>query len=173
MANIKFSALGAGTPAFSDDMVGIDNVPLGLKYARRTMHVVKTADEVITSDSTLSDDAELVIALQANKVYHFYGSMYYKSGSTPDIKFACSIPAGATARRINDNWTALVKRNTSDFTVSSGAIAGTGNTDVQVYEGFVIMAGTAGNFAFQWAQNISNAGETTVFAGSHIVVWEE
>jgi len=142
----------------------------GQTFAR----VVKKIDETIQSSNTLHDDDELFIALNINKVYHFIGSLYYDSGSTPDFKYAATFPTSATNRRVNDNWQSITKRNTSDFSTVSGNIAGVGAAIGTVaYEGFIVMSTTAGNFQIQWAQNTSAPEDTIVKAGSFLVVWEE
>src|SRR6185436_13219047 len=66
----------------------------------------KTADEIVcgtggscaqATGTTLQNDDELVIALQANESYVIDGFLFMiASNSTPDCKIAFTVPAGAT-----------------------------------------------------------------------------
>jgi len=39
--------------------------------------------------------------------------------------------------------------------------------------GYVVTGGTAGNLILQYAQNVSDPVETTLKAGSTLIVWEQ
>lgn len=141
----------------------------GQTFAR----VVKKIDETINSSTVLQDDDELFVALNANKIYTWLLLFYVNSGATPDFKYAFSIPAGATGLRMDVSQFFVVDdENTSAITTTVNFGTATPVKSSSNW-GRVIMGGTAGNLQMQWAQLNSNAGDTTVEAGSLLVVWEE
>jgi len=157
------------TPIDPEDIA--NKVYVDDKAAQTFARVVKKVDQTKNSDTTLADDDELVIALNANKAYGYYFPFFFNSGAIPDIKFLLSIPAGATALLMDilrgDTLTPV--RNPS----ISRTFATTGVDQGIVYAGRIIVAGTPGNVALQWAQANSDAGDTKVLRGSHLVIWEE
>lgn len=131
--------------------------------------VIKILDETINSDIVLHNDNELFVALEASKTYGFIFLVYQNTGSTPDIDFAFSVPSGATG-----GWNIFASNNTIEIAFGAEIKSnGFGVTRIQPYMGRVIMDTTPGNLQLQWAQTISNAGDTSVLAGTTLVVWEE
>lgn len=133
--------------------------------------VIKTADETIDTDTTLHDDLELVVALNASKTYLVIMFITIIGDGTADIKYRMTVPTGATAEGIFGNWASSV--STADHTpTSSWAVANDTNGQISMLAFRVITDTTAGNLNFQWAQNNSNANDTTVRQGSTMIVWE-
>jgi len=62
--------------------------------------VYKTADQSITSDSTLNNDSELFFTMAANTKYQFKLEVFFDTGTTPDFKWRHSGPAAPTLVRI-------------------------------------------------------------------------
>jgi len=125
--------------------------------------VYKSADETVNNSTTLQDDDELLFAVAANEVWAFKLIFNFNSGTTPDIKYAFSIPAGATI----DGYSLDVGSvNESSVINSSG---GGANTRVAVLHANIINSTTAGNMQIQWAQNTQDASDTTVLKGSYII----
>jgi len=133
--------------------------------------VVKKVDQTKNSDTTNAPDDELVIALLANKVYFVLATLFVQSPVTPDIKMLFSVPAGATAIRNAADFT-FNPSATTDATVSGG-FACDGNVQFMAAVIQVIMGGTPGNFSLEWAQLVSNPGDTKVLQSSSLVVYEE
>ena len=150
---IKWAASGGGS---------------GLTFAR----VVKPDDESISSDDTLSDDADLKAVLNINKEYGFLLILFFESGNTPDIKYAFTIPTGASGDRINTFWQSTASGSTADITATT-SLTVTSGVKCAPMTGRVSMGGTAGSLIFQWAQDTSNPTSTTVNKGSFLVIWEE
>lgn len=134
--------------------------------------VVKKVDEIVNNSTTLINDAELFVALNINKTYGFYFIMFLSSPATPQIKKLWSIPAGATGLRLNGAWSSSAVISTRNV-ITSSALATNGQDQSLVESGRIIMAGTAGNLQFRWAQQTANASDTKVLQGSYLVVWEE
>jgi len=126
--------------------------------------VIKSADEVINSDDTLSNDSELLLAMDATSTYLGQVIILADSAATPDLKFTIvysgtTIDAGKSDD-INGN-TASALGTTS--TVISGA------WPLWHYTKFFIKTNSAGTMNFQWAQNTSDAAATTMMAGATLM----
>ena len=156
--------LASGVPAWVTVSAGA-----GETFAR----VVKKANETITSDTTLTDDSELVVALSADKTYGFILNFFFKTEAATDIKITFTAPTGAdgdfnTVRNIVGGYPI----NNKTFTTTV-AFDGTGGNSWAFVFGKVDVSTTAGNLALQWAQNTSGGSNTIVNSGSTLVVWEE
>jgi len=187
LADTKITDLPSETAAAGDELVindvtdtsdkkitvqGIlDLVPAGggLTFAK----IVKATDETIDTDTTLSDDAELLFTPTINKVYHFELRLYIQSATAADFKVGWSVPSGATVLGLEaDIWRNDILQNADDQTVAF-AVATDGNLEMMLLCGKILMSSTSGSAAVQWAQNVSNGGNTTVLAGSTLLVYEE
>jgi len=135
--------------------------------------IVKKVDETINNNSTLQDDDELFVTPAINKTYFFQLLILYQSGVVPELKYAFTVPAGASVRIVDDDrWDAGGDRATRDGTVALEIGADGAIQTMSVY-GRVIMGATAGDLTFQWAQVVSAGADTTVLQGSALIVWEE
>lgn len=137
--------------------------------------VMKLLDEARTSDSTLTDDDELFFTMAAATKYAIRGTIFFDTAATPDFKFAFAGPASPTLARIfrrhvdPNALTAQIVASEVAYTASTAVAAGTGTTGgVLTFDAIVHNGTTEDDFAFQWAQNTSNASATTVRAGSYI-----
>lgn len=144
-----------------------------------TLYVRKTANESVTSSTTLQDDDQLILPLAANRTYEIRGMIIYDDGTSDGrLKTGWSGPAAATFDWLNDG---LIN---TDFTQSAASVwriantisdsretgAGpTGEVNMLLINGLAITAGTAGNLTFRWAQMQSNAVATTVRTGSWLI----
>lgn len=132
----------------------------------------KTANESIVSpgSSTLQNDDELFIAVEANAVYIVEFIILYTSGTTPDIKFGLTFPAGTTG-----TWSGIGYDTASTFlsfgpvSIASALPFGGLAADKEArLNAVVAVSSTAGTLQLQWAQNTLNASTTTVYAGSYM-----
>jgi len=139
----------------------------GQTFAR----IVKKLDETITSDTTLHDDDELFVAVNASKTYYVLFALTVTSHAAADWKFATSTPSGSTATQIVGRFQSNGMFGTNDPNVGVGSP--TDNTVQMLHLSMRVITTTAGNIQFQWAQNISNGNNTTVNQGAFMVVWEE
>jgi len=155
-----------------DELVRLSQVGGGsLVFAK----IVKILDETITSDDVLHDDDELFFTVNANKTYFIMLLVLHNSAATPDIKYAMSIPAGASILTQNSSQFAFRTEAGWDLArdATSAIFVGTGNNDGGtgwVYR--LIVGATAGEVNFQWAQNTSDAATTSVLQGSLLLVYE-
>lgn len=136
----------------------------------------KVTTETRSADSaTLADDAVLKFAMLANTKYAIRASIFWDTVAAADIKFRHVGPASPTLVRIL-RWdvapgTVAVQNLAVDVAYSSGDIACTsvGTTGGWLtLEGIIHNGANAGDFKIQWAQNVSDAGNTSVLAGSFL-----
>jgi hypothetical protein len=133
---------------------------------------VKSANQIITTQTTLVNDADMRFAVAANSLYEFHAHIKFASPGGGDWKTSFTVPAGASAEfnRVGLNLSSQPTSGTNwldtDSVPSQGSGAGTPLTTD--FFGWVVTASTAGNLILQWAQNTSNAGNTTLFKNSYL-----
>ena len=138
---------------------------------------IKSADQSKSLDTTLANDAtggggeSLVVPLTDYGVYFVEGWISYTSGTAPDFKAAWTVPAGASLKLnvfglVGDGTAALRVGQVYGTSGAALAIATGGNEEQLNFRGWVSLDVTAGDLAFQWAQNTSSATATTVKANS-------
>lgn len=175
-------------------MSSIDNLTEVLTGARATADLINTsivdplingilmvrkaANEAVTSSTTLQDDDELFLAVQANSIYFVQGWFRYVSANaTPDLKLNYTYPAGASFTRTD--WgapsTTTSAADTINTTVQttgdSARGADTNNRSIYMM-GELTTGATAGTFRVQWAQNTSDAGSVTMLGSSRLMMWK-
>jgi len=142
--------------------------------ARQWTTAIKTADETITNDTVLNDDAALQFPVLATTNYAFRLVISILSDATADWKWSFNGPVAPTFVQIAA-WImhadgATVKnttRNTAFGTSNAETTTSTGEVTAFVY-GIVQNGANAGTVAFQWAQNTSSGNSTTLRAGSYL-----
>lgn len=145
-----------------------NNLPSGIWIPVR-----KTVDETIAADTVLSTDAMLFFAMLASAKYAIRARIWFDTVAAADFKWALSGPA-LNSIRVTRRWIvpgtaawAGIAVDTAGYTASQ-SIAGAGTTGGYVEIDANVRPSSAGTFAFQWAQDTSDAGNTTVLAGSYL-----
>ena len=131
--------------------------------------VRKGADETVTND-TLQDDDELLYPVAANEVWKFEVLVLYDSGTIPDIKFAFTVPAGASLAW-RKTQSAPVNTVTASGASADSVGQGAGTVVMDLLHGYVANGATAGNLQMQWAQATNDASDTKVLANSSLMLW--
>lgn len=146
-----------------------------------TTHIMvyKSADESVTSSTTVQADDELLFAVGANETW--FATLYLNTlttSNTPDLKFDFTSPASSTLIyseiAMNEGMTSSVAGNTNWYTLSSGTVvaaglnAGGASTPLLVWVSCKT-AGTAGTVTFRWAQNTSDGTAMKIAAGSVLI----
>jgi hypothetical protein len=139
-----------------------------------TYVVTKTANETVTSSTTLQDDDHLYQALTANKTYIFNFNLLFDrtdSSGTPGYQLAVAgnsqgswnfFENGANYRQIADGTTVA-------FTNSHGITQG-----IPVLQQIRGVVNLTSNFTLKlrWCQGSSNATGSIILAKSQLIIWE-
>lgn len=138
--------------------------------------IKKTADEARTSNTVLTNDSTLVIAIPGAGTYLIHGVVFYTiANATEDFKYQIAfsgtnssyllyrstIPAG-TAAGTSAETQGIDTAAASTALLSSSAGTGLISFDLS------IVATSSGTLSFQWAQNTSGVNAVTVKAGSFL-----
>ena len=141
---------------------------------RQHAYVRKTADESVYNSTTLQDDDELLLPVAANETWIFDCFIRLKTdtGFTRKTKFGLRGPTGAVllwgpaptwSTTFSPNETALDGTQTTSLT-------GSDTQTLTVYiVGLIRNSSTAGNLKLQWAQDIAETYNHTVYADSYLV----
>jgi len=138
--------------------------------------VRKTADEAITSSTTLQNDDHLLFAAEANSVYDVCVKCYY-TGNGGDLLVAWSVPASTsgmwsghglleTVTGASGVISALAREDAFTTAIAFGDAVNVATRCLAVIYATIITAGTAGTVNLQTAQFASDVDATTVQAGS-------
>jgi hypothetical protein len=166
-------AVGTATHVLTSNGIGVAPTFQAAGGSGNTFaRIVKKADETITSSTVMQDDDELKFTPTINKTYGILLMLFINSHTTPDFKYAVTVPTGATALKIDGQWSSSTNRGTLDWETAD-EIGGFGADEVVSVWGRLIMSSNAGDFTVQWAQQNSDANDTKVLQGSYLVAWEE
>ena len=174
-------SIGSGiwTPLTSDLGEGTVNAFHLYAQSRRVAgRVYKAADETITADATLNSDATLRFTCAASKNYVFSAHIFYESATAADFRFGMTGPTSPTkfsvlwhhvtpetaVTNVFGRWTAY--ETTGEIITHTANTAG-GHIKLS---GLIQNGSNAGTLIFTWAQGTSNAGNTTVLAGSWLEI---
>jgi hypothetical protein len=129
----------------------------------------KPADgSAFTSNTTLANDPDIVIALAASSVYRVTSCLFYTAGSgglLGGLKWTFTGPSGIQGRYSpqgtgNGNVLGTVSLQWTDTGLADGL--GTGTVAAVSIQGILQTFGAAGNLQLQVAQANSNATATTL-----------
>ena len=145
--------------------------PQGPAGAGNTL-VRKTADESVTSSTTLQNDDHLSLEVGANETWEFEAFILATSSSqTPDLKFTFTVPTGTsidwTANSVDSSAASSYPPVSASGTSVSPAISANAMMVVRV-RGVLTVGSTAGSLQLQWSQNQSNNNAVTVKARSFL-----
>lgn len=143
----------------------------------------KTADEQVTSSTTLQDDNHLTLSVAANSVYTFELMLMASTAAsdiTGDIKVGFTFPSAATCHftgqgphnsdlsggsssSANGEWIARPSATSGSTTIPYGM---SGVALGIIIKGLLITGANAGSLTLQWAQNTSDSDTLTMLSGS-------
>lgn len=153
----------------------------------------KASDESRASTTTLADDADLVLILNASKKYRFRLQFLCWANATADFKWtilAGAATAGAYAMWGPQTMTTVVSANWETATntgyyghlianITAGTARNVNGNNTSTARAIISCQGmietpssSPGTLAFQWAQNTSNATAAVVYAGSFLAYKE-
>lgn len=132
----------------------------------------KIANETRSASTTLANDSTLLIDVAANTKYRFRLTVFYTTPAAADFKYALDGPASPTQVAIRQSHVVPGASANTNQIMQSAEIGSTSVLSGTTDPGYITMDGiwhngaNAGTLAFQWAQVTSDAGNTTVLAGS-------
>lgn len=136
------------------------------QWGAAVQHVMKTADESVSSSTSIQDDNELLFAVGTNEKWIFEIFLYVGTSVTANMDIAFSVPASASGiyGGVVDQTPSVLTRQglTTENTVGLASGAET----IAFVWGFVATAGTSGNVTLRWAQSSSSVNAVTLKAGS-------
>lgn len=169
---------GLGTENRVEVYNGANNISLHTRAQYLTTRVA--ADQILTASSTVLQNVTSMVATfpatVSGAIYSWRGYVFYDATTTADIKFAWTIPTGATMRwginalgpgGTNPIYTTISGSGTA---ISCGAL-GVATVLYALFSGEMTMAANAGDLQLQAAQNTSDASVTTIFTRSFMEVW--
>jgi hypothetical protein len=122
-----------------------------------TTLAIKPTDQEVTNSTTLRDDSDRSLPLEADSQYVVDLMLVYDTAKAGDIQWRLMAPDGATFTGSPAAGPASTSDGTSD---------GDGDALVTGWRG-VLSTSTAGSLTLQWAQYAAY-GTTTVHAGSYL-----
>lgn len=140
----------------------------------------KSVSESVTSSTTLQNDNDFVIALEAGKTYFIQLWLTVTGAAAGDIKTAWTTtgtitsngrsifgPAATTTSVLDGNY------DSSAWALSDATTFGLdGTVGAVIKEELSVTCTVAGNLTLQWAQATSSATPTTCTSSSRIIVME-
>lgn len=147
-----------------------------------TMAAVKPANTNRSIAATITNDPDLQIASLPAGTYHFVLSVSYSCANTTmglagNVNFSGTLGASHySGELLYASVIAPIAPTIVSFAVANTQISnapgtcgsGTNGDEIQASGDFV--ASTSGTLAFGWAQQVSNAGNLTVYAASSLLV---
>lgn len=135
-----------------------------------TVYKYKTADQSVTSSTTLVNDTHLAsFAVAANGVYAIEGYLEYTQ-NVGDIKMQLTYSASPSKRSYSIfavDEAGVTDEDTDNAGVPMLLIGITDASDAAItFRGYLTFGGSAGTATLQWAQNTSDANATTLREGS-------
>lgn len=136
----------------------------------RVLAIIKLSDEARNTTTTLANDAELVLAMQASSTYMLESTIFFNTTSTPNYKGLWTVPASATGRFQCTGYSIVGTLGIFDNAVigTTQTIQGAAAARPHYMTGWITTSTTPGSLRWQWAQNTSNGAATTTLAGSYI-----
>lgn len=137
-----------------------------------TAVVIKTADESVTSSTTLQDDDHLFYAMTANKTYYIELRMIWarlntSSPQAPQV----AVDANSSGNASEPNYSATVVCNGTSTLLARPTAP---PAALRTYGLFPITVRPSSNYTLKikWAQFNLNTNTVTVYAGSQLVIYE-
>jgi len=157
--NVKVTRVGP-TPSLNDELVTKAYVdPQGLI-------TVKTADQSVTSSTTLVNVTDLLVTGVAGEKFLIEWHLFVDSAAAPDLKLQCTVGSGTLVGGSSSVSNGVV---TSVAFGTSAAMA-SANWPMHVVYKTALSITVAGTLNLQFAQNTSNGTPTTILAGSYMKV---
>jgi len=132
----------------------------------------KTANETVTSSTTLQDDDHLTgFSLTAGKWYRLRGNLHVTAAAAGALKIQVIFTNAIQFARqyiLYTSGASTISSSASTSTTMAHSFPGVTNTGVDIDIKFQANASTGGTFKLQWAQNTSDGTGTVLYSGSYL-----
>lgn len=163
-------------------MTALSNIQAGARITAAMLQAVapvaaeKGAVQSVGNTTLVNDDA-LFIPLLANAVYRFDCFLLYEGGTqgSSDLKWAWTGPSGFTINYSVNGVTTAGVATAGYVRGVTGAVVGTNGASNELgvlMTGTITTSSTHGTLQLQWAQNTSNATDTSVLPASNLTAWQ-
>lgn len=135
----------------------------------------KTAIQTVNNTTSLTAITGMSFTVAANSRYSFHGRIDFITGATPDIKLGWLYPTGATMfwSAIGYDLAGAIFDGDRFVETDVWAAAGAAANDEFIVWGALITSSTSGTFGPTFAQNTANASNTSINAGSDLVLFKQ
>lgn len=144
------------------------------------LRATKTANETVTSSTTLQNDDQLTVTLDASSVYRIYMLLLMAGATAGEVKTSWTVPASATGFKScmgpgsdstsrDAGTTTTMRYGVHTFTTTVNYGMADAVNFVHAVEQGVVTTTTGGTFVLQWAQQASSATASTIAAGSYLI----
>lgn len=136
-----------------------------------TSSTIHTSDQSVTSSTTLTNSNTLFIQVEAACLYYFTAKLYTTSNVAGGIKAAIAGTCTATTivyEGFNYSGGTVTQTRATALGAAVGAVTAVTAAYVEIKGSILTNAG--GTLLVQFAQNVSNAGATTLLTGSSFEV---
>jgi len=133
--------------------------------------IVQESDQTVNSGSTGTTlvDTELEFAVAANEVWQFEGVINLTTPAVADFKIAATGPTGAVGSIGAQYWDISSGMDADGDALGTELVFISGGPGATLFfRGGIHNGANAGSLTIQFAQKTSDAGNTTVLAGSYI-----
>jgi len=131
--------------------------------------IIKPTDETVNNDISLQPDNDFLFPVEAGFTYYGYHFMFVISPSAADIRDRWTTPSATTGRRLAAAAAGDSARSTTGITATFNHACN--GTQQSLFETFFLVIVNDGNMQFQWGQQTATVGDTTINAGSALIVY--
>jgi len=133
--------------------------------------IVKPVDETVNNSDVHQNDDHLFFACSAGKVYFLEWNLIGQSVAE-DFNTRWTLPTGATGEVTTGDFGSFTFIQMDDITANDFHPDGGSTPAFMMNKGIIEMGSTSGTCQFQWAQNNAGVSDTTIHAGSTLIVYE-
>lgn len=145
--------------------------------------VLQTGDQTVNGTTSFTDITGMALTIGANETWYAEFHIFYKTGTSGDIKFGATWPAGCVidvmslggglafnvdTGNAEGRWHAIRPASSGDLIAAHGGNVGSaGNAPIPcIVCCFIRNGSTAGVFQLQFAQLVSDGTDTSVYGAS-------
>jgi hypothetical protein len=130
----------------------------------RLLIVKKTLTQSVNNSVALVDDNALTYTMPANSCWEWKSMLLLNTSATADIRLNMVAPGSDVCTVYIDPLGNVRTYGTNYF------VAGMGASQIWWHHGIVNLVGAGGVFKLQWAQQVAEVSNTTIYYGSYMIL---